>query len=320
MSECSISRSKESTLPTVTLCVLTYHRPVGVAQVLEGLGRLTFAGPPPELRIVIVDNDPDAGSRQAVTDAAESIPWAVSYHVEPQRGITYARNRALSEIGDSDWVGFIDDDEIPCPDWLDRLFRVQHEYSADVVTGPVIAEFPADTPRWIVAGEFFNQIRHTTGTRLPYCFTNNVIFRTRILRELGLEFDHRFALMGGEDRDFFQRIALAGYQIIWADDACVCETVPESRTRARWLLQRSYRLGNTLSVVDIANIDSLKTRLRLVIRACWCVIRGAFFLPLTWPLGREYPVLYLQYIYWGAGMFAGLFGLRYAEYKNIHGE
>jgi len=287
---------------------------------LAGLGQLTFTGLPPELRIVIVDNDPDASARVAVTDAAKSIPWPVSYHVEPRRGITYARNRALSEAGDSEWIGFIDDDEIPSPDWLDQLFRVQREYDADVVSGPVIAEFPPDTPRWITTGDFFSQLRYTTGTCLPYCFTNNVIFRTRILRELDLCFDHRFALMGGEDRDFFQRIGLAGYRIIWADDACVHETVPESRARARWLLQRSYRLGNTLSVVDIANIDSLKTRLRLVTRACWCVVRGAFFLPLTWPLGREYPVLYLQYIFWGAGMFAGMFGSRYAEYKSVHGD
>lgn len=305
--------------PVITLCVLTYRRPVGVARTLEGLGRLAFSRTRPALRIVVVDNDPAGSARQAVADAAASLPWPVTHYIEPQRGITYARNRGLAEAGDTDWFGFIDDDEVPAPDWLDQLLRVQREYNADVVAGPVIAELPAGAPRWIKQGGFFNQPRYATGTLLPFCYTNNVLFRSRILKDSSLRFDHRFALTGGEDRAFFQRIGRDGYRIVWADEACVRETVPESRACARWLLQRSYRNGNAGAVADLVNTNGLKTRIRLFAHACWHVVRGVFFLPLTWPLGRKYPVLYLQYVLWGAGMIAGMLGIRYAEYKKTHG-
>ena len=64
-------------------------------------------------RFVVVDNDADESSRAVVT--AAKLPWPVVYVVEPERGIPFARNRAVREAADSDFVVFIDDDEIPEP-------------------------------------------------------------------------------------------------------------------------------------------------------------------------------------------------------------
>lgn len=305
---------------TVTLCALTYHRPNGVSKMLEGLGKLTFSGVPPLLRIVIVDNDPAGSARQAVSETSLTIPWTVHYCIESHRGISYARNRALAEAGESEWIGFIDDDEVPCPDWLDELLRIQREYDGDAVAGPVLSKFSPQVPPWIPEGGFFNQMRYATGTLLPYCFTNNVIFRARIIRELNLTFDDRFALTGGEDRHFFQCIGNAGYRIVWADDACVLETVPDSRACPGWILQRSYRCGNTVVATDLATGTGKRLLIHLFIRACLCAGSGVFFFLLTWPLGKKHMILHLQDLYWGAGMFSGLFGSRYVEYKIIHGK
>jgi succinoglycan biosynthesis protein ExoM len=312
-------KMKNDQIFTITLCALTYHRPVGVSELLIGLGQLVFKGPTPDLRIVIVDNDPDGSSRDAVEHASKSIPWPVSYHVEPQRGITHARNRALAEVGESEWIGFIDDDEIPSPDWLDELLRIQCVHDADVVSGPVIPHLPEDVPRWIEKGGFFNPMRYATGTNMPYCFTNNVIFRAQIIRDLDLLFDHRFALTGGEDRNFFQRIGQAGYRIIWADEARVHETVPKSRATARWILKRSYRCGNTVCATDLANLPGKWMALRLLFLACVCLGKGCVLLVLTFLLGRTHTVRHLQGIYWGAGMLAQLLGSSYAEYETTHG-
>lgn len=308
---------KES--PVITLCALTYHRPDGVRKLLEGLGNLRFSEPAPALNIVIVDNDPDGSGRPAVIDAAQQIHWPVRYCIEPQRGITYARNRALDEAADSDWIGFLDDDEIPHPDWLAELLRVQCAFNADVVSGPALPAFLPGTSRWIEEGGFFNPMRYETGTVLPYCFTNNVLFRTQILRETGLRFDHRFALTGGEDRDFFKRVERAGYRIVWADNAQVFETIPQSRAVTGWILRRSYRCGITISATDLASMSGLKTRARLFLRAGWCAAKGGVLLLLTWPLGRQHLIRHLQGVCWGGGMFAALFGVSYTEYKTTHG-
>jgi glycosyltransferase involved in cell wall biosynthesis len=66
------------------------------------------------------------------------MPWPLRYVVEPRRGLSFVRNRAISEAraARADFVAFLDDDEVATAPWLTELLRVQGRYAADVVTGP----------------------------------------------------------------------------------------------------------------------------------------------------------------------------------------
>jgi glycosyltransferase involved in cell wall biosynthesis len=304
---------------TIVVCALTYKRLQGLARLLEGLARLAFQQPVPDIRIVIVDNDPEGSARSICQARAASFPWPLKYLVEPRRGIASARNAALDSTDDAEWICFIDDDEVPEPSWLDELLRIQREYDADVVGGSVVSHFPVPPPNWARKGRFFAYNRHPTGARLPYVFTNNVLFRARILTEMGLRFDERWSLNGGEDRHFFQRIGRAGHKIVWANEAIVTEWVPESRVNVRWVLQRGFRYGNSASCIELDLRPGLKTHLKLLAVACYRILKGCFFLPLTWPFGRHLPITYLRHICVGAGLLADLFGIHYEEYRRTHG-
>jgi glycosyltransferase involved in cell wall biosynthesis len=304
---------------TIAVCALTYRRPEGLARLLDGLAALTFGGEVPGLTVIVVDNDAEAGARQLCQPREPSYPWLLKYVVEPQRGIAPARNAALANVGDAEWICFIDDDEVPHPRWLDELLGIQRRFNADVVGGPVIPHFPKAPPSWILKGRFFDYNRYPTGTRVPYAYTNNVLFRARILTDLALRFDDRWALMGGEDRRFFQRVGMAGYKIVWADEALVTEWVPESRVRVRWVLQRGFRYGNSACCIELDLRPGLATRVRLLALAGYRIIKGVFFLPLTWPLGSHLPIIYLRHICVGAGILAAWFGCRYEEYRRTHG-
>ena len=113
---------------------------------------------------------------------------------------------------------FIDDDEVPSPEWLKHLAACQQAYGADVVSGPVIPHFMSEVPQWITAGRFFERPRYATGTVLPEARTGNVLIRMEVFHRIGL-FDDRFALTGGEDMDFFVRLYESGGLIFWADEA-----------------------------------------------------------------------------------------------------
>ena len=118
----------------------------------------------------------------------------------------------------------------------------QARYGADVVTGPVVPRFESDVPAWVTRGAFFGPRQHPDGQRLEVAFTkHDVLLRAAIPGELGILFDNRFALTGGEDTDFFMRVHRAGNRIVWAADAIVTETVPPSRTTVGWVLRRGYR-------------------------------------------------------------------------------
>src|SRR5690606_27470374 len=139
---------------------------------------------------------------------------------------------------------FIDDDEVPSPSWLAALLAAQAHSGAAAVLGAVQPVFAPDTPTWLIAGRFFETHRYADGAEIDDAHTANVLIDLRRLGALGLRFDHRYALTGGEDTMLFRDLLDAGGRIVYAAGALVYETVPASRARLAWLLRRWYRTGN----------------------------------------------------------------------------
>jgi hypothetical protein len=105
---------------------------------------------------------------------------------------------------------FIDDDEVPSPDWLSSLLKLQAETGATAVVGPVISEYASTPDPWITAGEFFRRRRLPTGTVLDVAATNNLLLDMDQVRALGLDFNAGFGLMGGEDTLFTRQLVQRG--------------------------------------------------------------------------------------------------------------
>jgi succinoglycan biosynthesis protein ExoM len=311
----------------VAVCVITYRRPEGLRRLMNGLNQLVLdKSALPDLEIVVVDNDP-AGSAQAFCEGAKlNLRWSIKYFVEPRRGIPYARNTAIACAGpDVDFVAFVDDDEVPQPSWLDELLYVQRSYDADVVYGAVLPHFEDDVPDWVVKGQFFEhpmvRARYPTGHPLELAETNNVLVRSEVFREMGDLFDERLALTGGSDIHFFKRVFRAGYRIVWAADATVYDWVPRSRSNARWILQRAYRVGNMASrELEMGLEPTVSGRLMPVVKGVGRIVQGLLLIPMSLVLGRHVFVWALHWVCYGVGRLTGIIGLRYEEYRTFSGE
>lgn len=233
----------------VAVCIATYQRPKGLERLLAGLAELTFAGPRPRLKIVVVDNDARGETSDEIARRFRPRFDELILEREPRQGISYARNRCLDAAGEPDFVAFIDDDEVPAPDWLDQLLRVQREYAADVVRGPVIPRFDNQPEPWVLAGRFFDRPRHPTGTELEVAYTHNTLVRWDPYGR-DLRFSPRYARSGGSDTHFFTRARRQGAKIVWADEALVDEFNPPGRQTVKWLAQRQYRIGLVRAALD----------------------------------------------------------------------
>ena len=307
----------------ISVCIITYKRPQGLKRLLQGLNRLTFSQvAKPNIEVVVVDNDISGIAEQVCKDIRANFHWSLKTDVESQRGITYARNKSMAcASADSDFIAIIDDDEVPEPSWLDELLFVQQKYNADVVTGPVLPHFQEQNiPEWVIKGGFFNKPRHNTGDELHVAFTNNVLVSTTILRQFDPIFDNRFAITGGEDTDFFMRVRERGYKIVWADKALVYDWIPQSRTNVRWILQRGYRGWATYSLLEKELYPSLKVQAVRMMKGLFLISIGvAKFVPALLR-GKHARVNSLLYIFRGMGTLAGLLGVKYQEYKNVHSD
>lgn len=311
----------------VAVCAATYRRPEGLGRLLNALAALELPGAAAvERRGVIVDNSTEAEARAQVEAAAERFPWPLHYVSEPRRGITFARNAALEKAAalECDFVAFVDDDEVPAPDWLAALLAAQRRSAAAAVLGAVHPVFPAGTPAWLIAGRFFETHRYEDGAEVDDAHTANVLIDLRRLSTLGLRFDHRYALTGGEDTMLFRDLLDAGERIVYAADAVVYETVPASRTRLGWLLRRWYRTGNIEAALFLRGQRRGAWRrpanlLRGLLRVA---AGGALFLANLAVLGfgrKDRIVRPLYTLCRGCGILTSTLGWNYSEYREVHG-
>ncbi len=302
------------------VCIITYRRPDGLYRLLGALQQQVFPCEAPDLRVVVVDNDPEESARTICEDARSWLTAPLTYLVEKRRGIPQARNTAVvASLDRSDFLAFIDDDEVPDPGWLAELHRVQRSGDADAVAGPQLPRFYDSPPRWIAEGRFFESPRRTTGARIEHAFTHNVLVRTAALAGMDALFDERMALTGGSDAEFFRRFARTGHRIVWADEALVFEWVPATRARLRWLLARAFRVGCSSAWIERHGAGPSASVAWLLANGAWCIAKGALQLPLAALRGRAAAVHALRLACYGAGRLWGLAGLSYREYRTPHG-
>jgi len=307
-------RPEENRRARVGICIATYKRPQLLRQLLEGISALTFQKMPvPEIRVIVVDNDPERSAKETVRGAQS--PWQTTYAVEPRRGIAQARNRTIREAGDAEFVAFIDDDEIPAASWLDELLSAQAASGADVVSGRVIPCFGAGIPEWVKTGAFFEKPAPAASKGATHFTTANLLVRSAVFACVPA-FDERFALTGGEDTQFFLRVRAAGFAVTASGTAIVHEFIPPSRGNLSWLLRRAFQAGNSWVLCEASVDGRLSTRAMRICKACARMLEGAVAACLSLFFGRVAFARALGTLCLGAGMLAALVGQKYQPYLS----
>jgi len=299
---------------SISICIATYRRLDRLAAVLDDLAHQELL--PSE--VVVVDNDPE-GSAEAVLENCRRAnpPFALHYAVQPLKNIALTRNRTV-ELATGEWLAFIDDDERAPTFWLALLVAASETYAADGVLGPVVPVVPAEAPRWIRHGQFYDFPRMATGGVVPpnRLRFGNVLLRGRLLREVGRPFDPAYGLTGGEDGDLLSRLALSGARIVWCDEAIVNEPIERGRLSLKWLLRRSLRGGQDFARHSLTGRYGPQNsgRTRLFIRALLQLIAAAGLTVLVLPLGRHHAAHWLIKASANAGKLSTFLGWHYREY------
>lgn len=228
--------------PKALVAVVTYRRPESLRRLLQSLLLSDY----PSFDVLVVDNDA-MGSASDVTKQ-----MSVSYKNEPRPGIAAARNSALTaaRVSDSDWLVFVDDDEVVGPDWLRKLLTQE----SDVVVGGVDPVFPRGAKDWYSKSGLYRVVPGGLGQHARWPATNNVAIKLSFLRRnLDLQFAPELGLVGGSDVDFFMRAQKLGALQTWEPGAPVLEHVEPSRLSLTWLMFRGMRLGASLAICERRN-------------------------------------------------------------------
>lgn len=140
---------RAATPVSLAVVVCTYNR---AADLDRTLGALARQRPDPGVtwRALVVDNNSTDRTAEIVAahTASGEVP-ALRRVVEAEQGLTPARRRGVLET-DTDWVAFVDDDNLLRPNWVAELaVAVRQHPGAGAIGGRVLPLWPGAVPPYI---------------------------------------------------------------------------------------------------------------------------------------------------------------------------
>lgn len=210
---------------------------------------------PIPFEILIVDNNSADNTQQVLAELAARPGASLRFVRETKQGIVPARNRALEESVKSDYMVFMDDDELPLPGMLSAAVDALEREGAECVGGAVNVPFvTGKRPGWLgdeLLG-FLAGIRYgdepfwITDSSTPI-WTSNAAYRMSIFSD-GLCFDTRYnragkSGFGGEDAIMFASLLERGLRIRYRPDMVVEHFAETWRLRRLYFLKLHYSSG-----------------------------------------------------------------------------
>jgi glycosyltransferase involved in cell wall biosynthesis len=130
-----------------TVAIPTYNGESRLPQMLERL-RSQIKVEHLNWEVIVVDNNSQDETAKIVREyqATWSRSWSLKYCLEAERGTAFARARAVREAK-SEWVGLLDDDNLPAPDWVAaaHTFGTDHP-RAGAYASQIHGEFEVEPP------------------------------------------------------------------------------------------------------------------------------------------------------------------------------
>lgn len=206
-----------------------------------------------KVEIIVVENGPKAG----VSELIESLRChfeSLRYFYNAELGVSRARNVGLKNARGQILV-FVDDDEIPRPQWLFELVRPFSwaEEKADIVCGECEPLWLVKRPDWLVdqilssysvRAEWAPEVSEMKPTQ--WVFEGNCAVRTELLREAG-GFSTELgrvgtSLLSGEGV-VFSRLRSEGAVAIFNPKALVAHQIFAEQLTVEWLFRRWFAQG-----------------------------------------------------------------------------
>lgn len=304
--------------PDIVIAVPTFRRPRSLKRLLDAVARLETNA---NVTVVIADNDAERHEGFDVCAALKDYRWPLDAFIAPERGIAQVRNalveRALTHA--CDFIAMLDDDEWPEQQWLDAFLKVQAETGADALHGDILRDFETLPGRLAARLDGIAPLVGETGPVAMIEGSGNILVSRACFEGLAKPcFDPAFALSGGEDRDFFERLRRQGRRFAWAKEAVLHAFVPASRANLRWALLRAYRVGNSDMRVFLKHAHSTSDSAREGAKIAGALLLSPILFVIL-GLATNRAVDALRRLCRAAGKIAAIRGRVYNEYAVTHG-
>lgn len=237
----------------ISIIICTYNREKYLYDALKHVATNEF--PTESYEIVLVNNNSTDNTAQKCERFAKDFPKVnFRYFVETNQGLSYARNRGISE-SKGDILVFLDDDSFVEPTYLTNLHNNLKKHPEVMAFGGKITPLfeSGEAPKWLCkwtyswvsAIDLGNDVVPFKGNSYP--IGANMGFRKSCLNHYGY-FDTELGrskknLMAGEEKDLFNRLKENDMPIYYFPDIHVEHVIPPHRTSRDYIARMGQGIG-----------------------------------------------------------------------------
>ena len=238
----------------LSFIICTYNRE---KYIYECLSRLAKNTEQKGWEIVLVNNNStDNTAAECERFVKDYKPTNYRYVVETKQGLSFARNRGIAEAK-GEWLVFLDDDAMVETDYIANLQKHLSEHpEAGAFGGQIEPFFEDGEPEWyskwsmgfVSAIDRGDKVHVFPDNKFP--IGANMGIKREVIEKVGL-FNTELGrtgnnLLAGEEKDLFNRIREAGYEILYFPNIGVKHCIPGRRTTREFV----ERLANGVGVSE----------------------------------------------------------------------
>jgi len=245
---------------TFELLIPTYNRAALLQRCLDSVDR---AVRPKELilTVTVIDNNSNDNTRQIAEQFIDKCSMRARYIFVGRPGKSAALNEVLAQT-DSDFVGFIDDDEQLDRTWFEVAYReFANNPQLDYIGGPYLPDWQQEPPEWLPPAYPGAIGIVPRPHRLPFSrefagvlMGGNAVVRRSVLERV-LPYPEDLGNIGGkirsgEDEVIYQRLLDAGAIGMVVPELVIYHWIPAQRLtkkyHRRWVIGRGISRGKQL--------------------------------------------------------------------------
>jgi glycosyltransferase involved in cell wall biosynthesis len=201
--------------------------------------------------VVVVDNNSSDGTKELVRRYQQDWPQAypLRYVKELQQGAAFARQRAIEETT-AEFVGFLDDDNIPALNWVSMAYSFGQTYpEAGAFGSQIRGDFEVSPPKNFRKIALFLAIVERGEKPILYSPRKKILppgaglvvrrqaWLENVPRQLVLNNAGKEAGLASEDLEVLLYIQKAGWEVWYNPDMLVHHKIPA------WRLEKDYLLS-----------------------------------------------------------------------------
>lgn len=299
----------------ISVCICTYHRNKMLERLLRKLA-LQETGGLFNFSVVVVDNDAAGPARETVNRLRGDLGLDITFGIEPEQTIPAARNHAL-RLAKGNYIGIIDDDEIPPQQWLIMMYRAVQTFDVDGALGPVHPFFEQRPPAWLVKSRFCDRPVHRTGTLLEWdqTRTGNVLLKKDVFDKHHLCFDLK-CKTSGSDKEFFREAMQLGCRFIAVQEAPVYEIVPPERQTKSYYIRRAMIQASNERRFRAPLLRGI-SKVIAPMKAIAALLVYTMILPFSVLIGSHAVMKYAEKVIYHLSWLLAMLGIDLAKKRNL---